>query len=147
MSKHQVMSTEQVVTQIREVRELGTKYGPLVKERQLSFPVVSAIIDYYEEDGESEAVQIAEAKAEEYRTKLHKAQGAAGGLTKRINKLEEELDSLRAVQDNNRRLSRISGYAAELVEHLERCPPFIDEGGDALTEHPMYIALRAEIGV
>lgn len=142
------MNADVIRAQIKEVRDLGLKYGKLVNDRTLSFPVVAEIIDYYESDGEDQALVDAEATIAELTAKLNKSHGAAGGLTRRINKLEAALSETRNVKDNNARLARISSFAYELIAYCDQdIHKMVDETGESLTEHPLYIRLRAEIGI
>jgi hypothetical protein len=130
------------------VRALGAKYGRLVEGRTLTFPIVAEIIDYYENDGESEAIREADAKVAEMQKRLSAAQGASGGLTRRINRLEKQLEEMSNIKANNAKLARISSFAAELVEYCDKdLNKHLDVKGDSLNENPLYVRLRAELGV
>lgn len=139
--------SERIRTQIKEVRDLTKQYGPLVKTRSLNFPEILDIINYYEEDGESQAVIDADATVADYKQRLSAAQGATGGLTKRINKLEQQLQEMSNVKSNNATLARIANHAFDLIEHLNKTAnQYVDVNGDALTELPLYARLNTEIG-
>lgn len=146
MSNHDSMSNDQVRTQIKEIRDLGNKYGRLVEARTLSFPIVAEIIRYYEEDGENEALLAADEKVKAANKKLSQAQGAAGGLTRRINKLEKDLEEMENVKRNNARLSRATSYAHEFVEFLLKDTNVqLDIQGEKLTDNPLFIRLHQEL--
>jgi len=133
---------------IKEVRDLTAQYGKLVQERTLSFPEVAEIIGYFEEGGEDTALIDADEKIAELTAKLNKSHGAAGGLTRRINKLEAALSETNNVKTNNAKLGRISSFAYELLEYCDKdINKMVDETGESLTEHPLYVRLRAEIGI
>lgn len=134
--------------QIDEVRTLGEKYGKLVQGRTLTFLEVAEIISYYEEDGETIALLEADEKIEELKLKLQKTQGSVGGMTRRINKLELDNKLLANVQENNKRLGRVSSYAHEMLEYLDKpSNVHIDVKGEKLTELPLYVRLREELGL
>ncbi len=141
------MDSKQTRTQIKEVRDLTKKYGPLVKERQLSFPDVMDIIAYYEDDGENQAVIDAEQKVVEMQDKLSRAQGATGGLQKRINNLEAQVSEMANVKANNATLARIANHAADMVAYVVKPNNnYLDGNGEALQDLPLFVRLVQEIG-
>lgn len=141
------MTSELTRTNIKEVRDLTAQYGPLVKTRTLTFPQVLEIIEFYEEDGENQAVIDAEARVDDYKLRLAKQAGSAGGLTKRINNLEKQLQEMSNVKANNATLARIANHAFDLVEYLNKpSNAFVDANGEALLELPLYSRLNTEIG-
>ena len=133
---------------IKEIAELSAKYGKLVNDRTITYLEASAIIAYYEEDGESEALIAADAAVKESKARLSASQGASGGLTKRINALEDQLQEMSNIKRNNAQLARISSHAADLVEFCDKeNNRLLDVNGESLNENPLYIRLRAEIGI
>ena len=142
------LDIEFVRDQIHKVRSLSEQYGQLAAGETLPFPVIAAIIAYYENDGENEAVTAAEDKVKLLHAKLSKAQGSAGGLQKRINKLEKELLQMENVKKNSVKLARISNFAYSLVEFCDKeANKQIDVNGESLNDNPLYARLRAELDV
>lgn len=142
------MNVEQIRAQIKEIRHLTKQYGQLIKERTLTFPVVNEIIDFYEADGESEAIKDADERIAEMQGRLSKAQGAAGGLTRRINRLEKENAELTNIKRNNAKLARVSSFAFELLEYLNKpANKQLDVQGDLLQDNPLYVRLFEELAV
>lgn len=131
--------------EIANIRATYAKYGMLAGGT-IKMDTAFEIINYYEEDGESTALVQADTKVDEFRTKLAKASGANGAQKRRIQKLEEELDELKKVQQNNRSLARISSMAIELVEYLNGST-FVDTQGDSIVDEPLFVALREEAGI
>ena len=133
-------------TTIEAVNRLAKKYGKLMQGETLPYPEVLRIIEYYEQDGEKSAMIALEKQIATLQAQLSKAQGAAGGLTRRINKLEDEVKQMNAVKKNNAKLSRVTSHASELVDHLEKDHnKHVDMHDDSLNTLPLYVKLRTEL--
>ena len=131
---------------IKRVLQIGKQWGNLGSGDTLTFPEVAEIIEYYEADGNTQALEDAEAKIAEFQSKLRKAHGAAGQLTKRIKALENTVGEMEAVKANNAKLARIANYAAEFVEYFDNPErPVLDELGEPLREHPIFTRLSVEV--
>jgi DNA repair exonuclease SbcCD ATPase subunit len=133
---------------VHEIRERWEKYGNLARSsRSIPFEHVAKIIEYFEKDGINHAVESAMAKMEDYKLRMSRAQGANGGLQKRINKLEKEKAELVAELELIQTVKRAGKLATTLVEYALRRDDFVDASGEALTGDINFVALQVELGI
>lgn len=141
------MNDNEVITLIDDVKDLGGRYGLMASANTLSYPQVMGIISYLEGDGESRAVAALEVRVAERDGRIAALNGTTGGLQKRINKLQKQLEDQTTLKENNRKLSRIANAASDLVTNLAAADDeYNSSSGETLEEHPLYARLAAEVG-
>jgi hypothetical protein len=138
------MSDAKVLELITEIRRLSA-FGQLARDNTITFPQAVDIIEFLEQGGEKREVAALKEMIAERDSKIAKLHGATGGLKKRINKLEAAAVEGDDLIDNNRRLGRIASQAAEFVTHLVSNSTYVDETGEPISEHPLFVRLVQEL--